>query len=154
MSAPRLQLDFAGSRRRGGVSGVILAVAGAICLTLVLLQLRALVSQHQGLELRRAALERQQHESAQPLLTVAGLSALSADKTLRELATPWSQLLAELESASSDNHGSVALLAIEPDHGKHRVRLTGGGAHLGACSGVCAAAPRDAGAALSDARQP
>jgi uncharacterized membrane protein YccC len=124
MSAPRLQLDFVASRTHGGVAGAVLVVAGAICLGLVLLQLRTLSSQHQGLELRRAALERQRRSSAEPLATVAGLGAQNVDKTLRELATPWSQLLAELESASSDNHGSVALLAIEPDHSKHRVRLT------------------------------
>jgi hypothetical protein len=56
---------------------------------------------------------------------VAGLNAQNADKTVRELGTPWSQLLAELEAASSDTTGNVALLSVEPDHAKHHVRITG-----------------------------
>ena len=74
MSAPRLELDFAGARTRGGVVGIALAAVGAV--------------------------------------------------GLRELVTPWSQLLAELERASSDKSGDVAVLSIEPDHGKHRVKVT------------------------------
>jgi len=123
MSAPRLQLDFAG-RRRGGAAGIVLAVVGTICLTFVLVQLRALSGEHQGLELRRAAQERQEENHGQSLRGVPGLDAQNAQKTLRELAAPWSQLLAELENASSDSRGRIALLAIEPDHTKHRLRLT------------------------------
>ena len=40
-----------------------------------------------------------------------------------ELATPWTLLLAELEQASKDSNGEVAILGVEPDHGKHTVRV-------------------------------
>ena len=123
MSAPRLQLDFAG-HARGGRVGIALAIVGALCLSAVLLQLRALSAEHQGLELRRSLLARQQQSHGQAAAAVAGLDVQNAQKTLRELAVPWSQLLAELESASGDSSGNVALLAIEPDHTKHRLRLT------------------------------
>ena len=56
--------------------------------------------------------------------SVAGLNAQNAEKTVHELGTPWSQLLAELENASGDTSGNVALLSVEPDHAKHRVRVT------------------------------
>ena len=123
MSAPLLELDFAGSRARGGLVGITLAVVGAVGLALVMLQLHTLSGQRAGLELRTAALERAQHRGSS-LDSVAGLGAQNAEKTVRELATPWSQLLAELEHASSDKSGDVALLSIEPDHLKHRVRVT------------------------------
>jgi len=123
MSAPHLQLDFAGARSHGGPVGIIVAVAGALCLAGVLVQQHALQGQREGLELRRDALVGSQRRG-QDAQSVAGLSAQTAEKTVRELGTPWSQLLAELESASGDEAGNVALLAIEPDHAKHRVRVT------------------------------
>lgn len=123
MSAPRLQLDFAASGPRGGAAGLAVAVAGALGLGLVLLQAHNLSSQRSGLELRREALANAQ-SSSQPLPAVAGLTAQESEKTVRELVTPWSQLLAELEKASTDATGTVAVLSIEPDHAKHRVRVT------------------------------
>lgn len=123
MSAQHLQLDFAGSRLRGGPLGILVAVIGLICLMLVLWQQHSLQAQRAGLEMRRDALSGslQRGRSAE---SVAGLSSQTAEKTVRELGTPWSQLLAELESASGDEAGNVAVLAIEPDHAKHRVRVT------------------------------
>ncbi|TLY91854.1 MAG: hypothetical protein E6K38_13625 [Gammaproteobacteria bacterium] len=41
-----------------------------------------------------------------------------------ELGTPWTALLAELEAASRDSTGQVAVLSIEPDHAKHNVHVT------------------------------
>ncbi len=123
MSAPRLQLDFAGTRSHGGPLGFALAVVGALCLSGVLIQQHSLQAQRNGLELRRAALLGVAHRSLN-VESVGGLSAQTAEKTVRELGTPWSQLLVELENASGDTSGNVAVLAIEPDHAKHRVRVT------------------------------
>ena len=123
MSAPRLELDFAGPRSRGGLAGIAVSIVGALCLIAVLAQQHTLAGQRAGLELRRAALIGSQHRS-QSAESVAGLSAQNAEKTVRELGTPWSQLLAELETASGDTTGNIAVLSIEPDHAKHRVRVT------------------------------
>ncbi len=123
MSAPRLALDFAGTGTRGGVVGIALATAGALVLGLVLLQLHTLSGQRAGLQLRTEALERARSHGL-ALDSVAGLGSQNAEKTVRELVTPWSQLLAELERASSDKSGDVAVLSIEPDHTKHRVKVT------------------------------
>jgi hypothetical protein len=131
MSAPALELDFAGARRqRAKVIGVGIAALGVLCLSAVLVQRHYLSEQRAGLELRRAALMDSQHNgrSAQ---SVAGLNAQNAEKTVRELGTPWSQLLAELESASGDTTGNVAVLSVEPDHSKHRVRVTAEARTLG-----------------------
>ena len=123
MSAPRLELDFAGPRSRGGAVGIAVAVVGALCLIAVLVQQHSLKAQRAGLELRRDALAGALHRG-QGTGSVAGLAAQNAEKTVRELGTPWSQLLAELETASGDTAGNIAVLAIEPDHAKHRVRVT------------------------------
>ena len=120
MSAPLLRLDFAGRRAHGGLMGVAIATIGALCLAAVLVQHHYVGAQRAGLELRRAAMEEMQHRGR----AVAGLNVQNADRTVRELGTPWSLLLAELESASGDSAGNVAVLAVEPDHSKHRVRVT------------------------------
>jgi hypothetical protein len=123
MSAPLLKLDFAGRRARGGAPGIAVAVIGALCLGAALVQRHTLNERAAGLELRSAALaERAQHRRS--VHSVTGLAAQDAEKTVRELGTPWSQLLADLETASNDNSGDIALLAVEPDHAKHRVRVT------------------------------
>ena len=123
MSAPRLQLDLVDTRSRGGAVGMAVAVVGALCLASVGARQHYLNEQRAGLELRRAALADSQHRARAPE-SVAGLSAQNAEKTVNELGTPWSQLLAELENASGDTSGNIAVLSVEPDHAKHRVRVT------------------------------
>jgi len=63
------------------------------------------------------------HDPAQDA-RAAGLSE-EAGRVARELGTPWTKLLAELEAASHDSAGQIALLSVEPDHAKHNVRITG-----------------------------
>jgi hypothetical protein len=123
MSAPQLQLDFVDTRSYGGPVGIAVAVVGALCLMGVLVHQHSLRAQRQGLELRREALLGAARR-AQNVESVAGLNAQTAEKTVRELGTPWSQLLVELEDASGDTSGNIAVLAIEPDHTKHRIRVT------------------------------
>jgi hypothetical protein len=123
MSAPRLKLDFVQRRSRGGPIGTVVAALGILCLGAVLVQRHELAARLAGLELRNAALtERANGSHANQ--SVAGLDAQDAEKTVRELGTPWSQLLAQLETASSDTATDVAVLAVEPDHAKHRVKIT------------------------------
>jgi hypothetical protein len=86
-------------------------------------QQQFLREQRAGLELRRAAIAESQNH-ARSAQSVAGLNAQNAEKTVLELGTPWSQLLKELEDASGDTSGNIALLSVEPDHSKHRVRVT------------------------------
>ena len=47
-----------------------------------------------------------------------------AEQAAQDLATPWTALLAELEQASKDTDDNVALLGVDPDHGKHSVRIS------------------------------
>jgi Tfp pilus assembly protein PilN len=121
MNAPVLRLDFVPPSRRGGRLGFALALAGVLCLGAALWRLHALSAERAGLELRRdAALEAARRHLA------AGRDAAGqgAARTAAALGVPWSQLLAELERAGRERRDDVALLAIEPDQEKHRVRIT------------------------------
>jgi hypothetical protein len=123
VSAPLLLVDFQGTRRSGGAVGAVIAALGVLAVGGAWLQLRGVAAQRAGLELRRESLAHAADRQAQ-LAQIKGLGSQDTVKTVRALATPWSQLLSELESASSDSTGSVAILAIEPDHAKHRVKVT------------------------------
>ena len=124
MSAPSLNLDFV--RQRAPVtlvSGLLLAF-GLIAATGAYLGYRHLDARRAGLELKLdAALRHAQHDPAADLRN-AGLS-VEAGRVAQELGTPWTRLLAELEEASRDATGQVAVLSIEPDHVKHLVHITG-----------------------------
>lgn len=123
MSVPRLELDFVRPRARGGIAGIVAVFIGGLSLAGACYQYHALTAQRAGLQLRQAALSKI-HGTGPVAEPFTGLGTQNSDKTLRELGTPWSQLLGELEAASSDTSGNVALLSIEPDHAKHRVRVT------------------------------
>jgi hypothetical protein len=120
MSAPLLRLDFAGPARRGGAVGAVLVALGVLGLGAALLHQVALRNERAGLELHLAALDRASGRATQER---DAANAQAAQKTVTELATPWSQLLGELERAGADTRDKVAVLTVEPDHVKHRVKV-------------------------------
>lgn len=122
MSAPRFEMDFARRPYRGGAAGVLFAVLGVLLLALTLAWQQRLDTRLAGLELRSADLQRRQQASgsAPP---VAGLQR--APRTATLLAVPWSPLLAGLEKASAQQRADVAILAIEPDVARRRLKLSG-----------------------------
>jgi hypothetical protein len=119
-----IQLDFAGGRRRSSLAGGILLALAVIAAAAVLLEYRFTGEHRAGLELRLAALNRAKI-AARPAEEVGDPRvAVSAQQAALDLATPWTLLLSELEQASKDSRGQVALLGVEPDHAKHNVRVT------------------------------
>jgi hypothetical protein len=123
MSAPRIALDFAGARVRTSFVSVMLLVIGLAAAAAACLQYRAIEARRAGLELRLEALLRHsQHDPATDQRTAR--VAQEAGRVALELGTPWTGLLAELEVASRDLKGDIAVLSVEPDHEKHRVHIT------------------------------
>ena len=124
MSAPPVRLDFAGPRARVTVPGLLLLIVGCGAATAAFLQYRAVEARKAGLELRLAAAVR--HSSRDPASAARALR-LNADagKIATELGTPWTAVLSDLETASRDSAGAIAVLSIEPDHDKRRVRISG-----------------------------
>jgi hypothetical protein len=119
-----IQLDFAGPRRGLSLAGGLLLALGAAAAVTVLLEYRAITSHRAGLELRLAAVTRAQNPAPSRDAAADTRIAVSAQQAALDLATPWTLLLSELEQASKDAQGQVALLGVEPDHAKHNVRVS------------------------------
>jgi hypothetical protein len=128
MKAPPVRLDFVRPRVRVTLIGAFLLVSGGAAIVLTLMEYRALDERRAGLELKLdQTLRRSQRDSQLDSLGGPHTAHLTSEATrvATELGTPWTSLLLELEAASRDTQGQVAVLSIEPDHEKHRVRISG-----------------------------
>ena len=128
MTAPPVRLDFARPRARVTLTGACLLVLGGAAIVLTFVEYRALDARRAGLELRLAQYMRHSQRDTQGhRLGGPDAAHLTAEGTrvATELGTPWTALLSELEAASRQSQGQVAILSIEPDHEKHRVHISG-----------------------------
>jgi hypothetical protein len=119
-----IQLDFAGSRRGLSVAGSLLLALGVAAAAGVLLEYHLIGEHRAGLELKLAASIRAHIPAISRDPTADARIAVSAQQAALDLATPWTLLLSELEQASKESQGQVALLGVEPDHAKHNVRVS------------------------------
>jgi hypothetical protein len=119
-----IQLDFAGGRRGVSLAGSLLLALGVAAAAAVLLEYRLIGEHRAGLELRLAASIRAHTPAIPRDPTADARIAVSAQQAAMDLATPWTLLLSELEQASKESQGQVALLGVEPDHSKHNVRVS------------------------------
>ena len=122
MSAPPVLLDFAAPRVRTTATGVLLLLFGLCAVSAAIFEYQHEVMKRAGLELKLAAELRRSSRQPANDVHVARLTE-EATGIARELGTPWTEVLAELEAASQENKGQVAVLSVEPDHEKHRVRI-------------------------------
>jgi hypothetical protein len=120
MNTRPILLDFKERRRHGGIAGAIILTLGAAGTIVAGMQFRASNLTLSGLELRLEAIESNHNSGMGPAM--AG-TAEEAGPLVSELGAPWSLLLQELEAASQDIGGAVAVLAVEPDREKGRVRI-------------------------------
>ena len=121
---PLIEMDFVGSTQRVRWPGLTLLLLSAIAIGGVLYEYQLFTQKRDGLQYRMAALMRAAKPEAPEDAALNAKVAFSAERAAQDLATPWTLLLAELEQASKDSHGQVALLGVEPDHTKHSVRVT------------------------------
>ncbi|HWS67463.1 MAG TPA: hypothetical protein VN325_32250 [Steroidobacteraceae bacterium] len=122
---PAIQLDFAGGRRALSLAGGLLLAVGVVAASVVLVEYRTVAQHRAGLELKLAAVARADALAAAPVETPADARiVVSAEQAATDLATPWTLLLSELEQASKETQGQVAVLGVEPDHAKHNVRVS------------------------------
>jgi len=120
-----IQLDFSGARPALSLAGGLLLAVGVLASGAVFLGYHNIAQHRAGLEFKLAALARAEAQSAAPAETPADARiAVSVEQAATDLATPWTLLLSELEQASKDSQGEVALLGVEPDHAKHNVRVS------------------------------
>ena len=119
-----IQLDFSGARPALSLAGALLLAVGVVAAGVVVLEYRNISQHRAGLELKLAALARADALSSPAETPADARVAVSVEQAATDLATPWTLLLSELEQASKDSQGEVALLGVEPDHGKHNVRVS------------------------------
>ena len=117
-----LVLDFVRPRYRIGWLGGSLLLLGLSAAVWVGLQARTLQGQRAALQLRLASLSVRPPTAAESALRAR--TQAGSEVAARELTTPWTALLAELERASQDSQGQVALVGVEPDHTKHTVHIS------------------------------
>jgi len=116
----RVVIDFAGPQRRIRASGVLLCVAGALTCAAVGSSFHASLAERDALQAHLGATARP-HRTVNPNAARDAAAAVAIEK---QLAVPWSRLLAELEGASQDVASTVSLLEVQPDATKHLVRIT------------------------------
>jgi hypothetical protein len=120
-----IQLDFAGGRPALSLAGGLLLAVSIVAAGVVFLEYHTVAQHRAGLELKLAALARADALAAAPTTTPADARiVVSAEQAATDLATPWTLLLSELEQASKETQGQVAVLGVEPDHAKHSVRVS------------------------------
>jgi hypothetical protein len=120
MNAQPILLDFKVRPRHGGIAGAIILTLGAAGAVFTGAQFRASRLTLSGLDLRLEAIESTHNAGMGSAMAGA---AEEAGPVVTELSAPWSLLLQELEAASQDVGGAVAVLAVEPDREKGRVRI-------------------------------
>lgn len=116
----RVLLDFAAPVHRAPVVGALLCGTGVVAAVAVAIAFSGLLSQRNRLDAELGAVSRP-HRAVSP---AESKSAEELATIERELGTPWSKLLSELELASRDVSSKVALLAVEPDPAKRTVTIT------------------------------
>jgi hypothetical protein len=123
-SPPLISVDYSGRRAPLTLVGTLLLVAGALGIAGTWIEYRQLEASRAGLEMKLAAAQRSHHRDPAQGARDAKLADEGA-LIVQELATPWTPLLAELETAGHDSASDIALLSVEPDESKHMVRVTG-----------------------------
>jgi hypothetical protein len=124
MKAPVVAMDFAAPRVRKSFTGFALLVLGLGALAAVGAEYRLETHKRAGLELKLAVATQANARDPAVLARSARLNEQAAS-VARELAAPWTRMLAELEVASRDTSEQIAVLSVEPDLEKHRVRISG-----------------------------
>ncbi len=121
MMPARIELDFARRRRYLSPAGALVLVLGCFAAYWTAEDYQDSVLQSQLLEIDLAKFDRRGAavNQADDAETLAAVTAAT-----RALATPWTELLNDLESAAQDSGTNVALLEVAPDRVKHEVRIT------------------------------
>ena len=122
MSFPPVRVNFVEDGRRRPTGALVVLSAGVLSVVAAVVAYQQVRDRSDGLELRLAALG----EAAGPARGADqgdGELLAEAREAVAELATPWSRLLDELETAAADSRESVALLAVEPDRETLKVKI-------------------------------
>jgi hypothetical protein len=116
-----IRLDFVAPVHQAPLAGAALCVVGLAAALAVGLAFDRKLTERSRLDAALGATAQPRHRAPTPESLKSAAEAATVE---RELGIPWTRLLAELEAASRDSAASVSLLHVEPDPGKHLVRIT------------------------------
>lgn len=122
MMPARIEVDFIPQRRRLSFSGIVLLIVGVVTAAWVFDDLR---SSNTAVELLEISIARYDTRSSGHAATTSPHDSEAVTAATRQLMTPWSQLLTDLEQAALDSDRNVALLEVAPDKNKRSVRVSG-----------------------------
>ena len=124
MALRALNLDFKQTPRHWSVPGLLLLVVGAVLLAYMVKVEHSLTGQIELVEARMEVLaKRGKIMPAQPVDAQALQQEIrQANEILQQLSLPWDALFKAVETTSEKQ---IALLSIQPDVGKHIVRISG-----------------------------
>lgn len=120
MSVSRIRLDFQRTGDSSRYLGPTLLGASLVALAMFIFSYQRAAGEIAGLELQLETLE---PGAAATDTAGAGRSVAAARVTVENLATPWGQLLDDLEAANRDLAPAVALLEVLPDVERGRIRV-------------------------------
>jgi hypothetical protein len=116
-----IRLDFVARVHRAPRAGASLCAVGVTAAVALGVSFERKLAERSRLDAALGAIARPRVAAPSPESLKVAAEAATVD---RELAVPWTRLLAELESASHDSAATVSLLHVEPDPGKRQVRIT------------------------------
>jgi hypothetical protein len=123
VSAPAMRVDFVARRKRPGTTGLVVLAMGIASIVAVLADYQLTTAEADGLTLRLEDLSGSVDAASSSAGSRAATLVPEVEAVIAELATPWAQLLQDLETANADSEKSVALLSVEPDREHHKVRI-------------------------------
>jgi hypothetical protein len=121
MKPALIDLNFAAPSRRPGVFAITLLVVGVSAAVWAGWTYQQSTDVVAGLELRLGVVSG--HLGPVAAASNSRLVA-EAQHVAHELQTPWAAMLDDLETATASTHGEVALLTVEPDRLRQRLKLT------------------------------
>jgi len=116
-----VRLDLVAPVHRAPLAGAALLAAGLAAALALGLAFERKVEERGALDAELGASAEPRHGPPTPESLALASEATAVE---RQLAVPWTRLLAELEAASHDSGGRVSILQVEPDPTKRQVRIT------------------------------
>jgi len=120
MKPARIIIDFIPAGRRNSALAVILLITGVVSLAASLWVHERAIRTVDGLAMRIA--DATGNRSADSTMVNERVVA-EARRVAAELRTPWNPLLDDLEAATAAGRGDVALVSVEPDRVRQRLKL-------------------------------
>ena len=122
MTPARIELDYVRQRRGVPLSGLLMITIGLIAAGWAFSDFR---DSNSSVEMHDMTISRYENRRSKTTAETPVINFEELATATRQLTTPWSRLLHDLELAVQDSEKNIALLEIAPDKNKQSVRVSG-----------------------------